>query len=95
MQVLCDQVGVACSLERGDYGRHWNKVWLATPQIPPSPEDHPFETVDDNDEVITSNLENADSSSPLTSVYVVDLMFEPGSLLPQHATSAHSYQHLT
>lgn len=28
MQVLCDQLGVGCSLVRGDYGRHWNEVSL-------------------------------------------------------------------
>ena len=82
--MLCDQVGVACSLERGEYGRHWNKVWLATP------------TSEQTNEAEEAHRENADSSSPpVTTVYVVDLMFEPGSLLPAHAPSAHSYQHLT
>ena len=85
--MLCDQVGVACSLERGEYGHHWNKVWLA----PPTPEQ-----TNEAEEVISSRRENADSSSPpMTLVYVVDLMFEPGSLLRAHAPSAHSYQHLT
>ena len=89
LQVLCDQVGVACSLERGEYGRHWNKVWLA----PPTPAEH---TNEDGD-VISSPRENASTSSTpsTTSVYVVDLMFEPGSLLPANAPSAHSYQYLT
>ena len=86
MQVLCDQVGVACSLERGEYGRHWNKVWLAPPTSPAEAGE-------------VSPRENADSSPPppppVTSVYVVDVMFEPGSLLPAHAPSAHAYQHLT
>ena len=26
MQVLCDQLGLPCSLVRGEYGRHWNEV---------------------------------------------------------------------
>ena len=26
MQVLSDQLGVPCSLVRGEYGRHWNEV---------------------------------------------------------------------
>eukprot|EP00731_Ephydatia_muelleri_P015293 Em0008g1013a len=27
-KVLCDQMGVGCSLIRGEYGRHWNEVTL-------------------------------------------------------------------
>ena len=90
--MLCDQVGVACSLERGEYGRHWNKVWLAPPQaplIPPSEQS--------SEEVSSGQWQSAQSTdpSPNATVYVVDLMFEPGSLLPAHAPSAHSYQHLS
>ena len=78
-------MGVACSLERGEYGRHWNKVWLAPPT--------PAEQTNESEEVIPSH--HADSSDSVTSVYVVDLMFDPGSLLPVHAPSAHTYKHLT
>lgn len=74
LQILCDQVGVACSLERGEYTRHWNKVWLATP----TPE--------------TSISTNSNSS--VASVYVVDLMFDPGTLLPDKSPVADLYQHL-
>ena len=28
VQVLCDQLGLGCSLVRGSYGRHWNEVTL-------------------------------------------------------------------
>lgn len=27
-KVLCDQMGIGCSLVRGEYGRHWNEVTL-------------------------------------------------------------------
>ena len=29
-QVLADQLGLSCSLVRGDYGRHWNEVTMGT-----------------------------------------------------------------
>ena len=74
MQVLCDQVGVACSLERGEYGRHWNKVWLAPPT--------------------SDTSESADNQSPVATVYVVDLMFDPGLLIPASSPAADLYQHL-
>lgn len=70
-QVLCDQVGVACSLERGEYGRHWNKVWLAPP-----------------------TKENSSGQSQVAQVYVVDLMFDPGTLMPVNSPAAQLYQHL-
>lgn len=65
---------MVCSLERGEYGRHWNKVWLA----PPTHE---------------TNVE-LESKSPVASVFVIDLMFEPGTLLPDQSPAAELYQHL-
>ena len=35
-QVLCDQLGVGCSLVRGEYGRHWNEVTLMEERRPKS-----------------------------------------------------------
>lgn len=32
-QVLADQVGLPCTLTRGDYGRHWNEVTIATDHL--------------------------------------------------------------
>ena len=29
-KVLADQIGLPCTLTRGDYGRHWNEVTIAT-----------------------------------------------------------------
>ena len=72
-QVLCDQVGVACFLERGEYGRHWNKVWLAPP---------------------TTDTPDSDNQRPVALVYLVDLMFDPGTLIPDSSPSADLYQHL-
>lgn len=64
IQVLCDQLGVGCSLVRGEYGRHWNEVTLveggrAAPQL-----------------------------------FIVDLMFQPGHLMPGGSPDAEQYQHI-
>ncbi len=64
LQVLCDHVGVACSLVRGEYGRHWNEVTLM------------------------------DEPRGRVGVYIVDLMFSPGQLMPSTSPQALQYQHL-
>lgn len=64
MQVLCDSLGVPCSLIRGEYGRHWNEV-----------------SVEDTDSLVHK-------------LYIVDLMFEPGQLLPSNTPQAVQYQHI-
>ena len=28
--MIADQLGIPCSLVRGDYGRHWNEITVAT-----------------------------------------------------------------
>lgn len=35
-QVLCDSLGVPCSLVRGEYSRHWNEVLLEGTSSPSS-----------------------------------------------------------
>ena len=36
IQILCDNLGLPCSLVRGEYSRHWNEVSLQAPS-PSSP----------------------------------------------------------
>ena len=62
-QVLCDQLGVGCSLVRGEYGRHWNEVTLVVGEGAPQ-------------------------------TFTVDLMFEPGCLMPSGSPDAKQYQHI-
>lgn len=63
-QVLCDQLGVGCSLVRGEYGRHWNEVTLLLEE----------------------------EGAPQT--FTVDLMFEPGRLMPSGSPDTKQYQHI-
>ena len=58
-QVLADQLGLACSLVRGDYGRHWNEVTIAT--------DHPCCHVVD---LMTSGGQLLLAGSPQAELYL-------------------------
>ena len=57
-QVLADQIGLPCTLTRGDYGRHWNEVTIAT--------DHPCCHVVD---LMTSGGELLAAGSPQAKQY--------------------------
>ena len=63
-KVLCDQLGVGCSLVRGEYGRHWNEVALV----------------------------EGEGATPQT--FTVDLMFQPGHLMPCGSPEAGQYKHI-
>lgn len=59
-KVLCDSIGLICSLHCSQYGRVWNTVVLS--------EDNNFKT------------------------FVVDLVYQPGKLMPDGTPAAIQYQ---
>jgi len=80
-KAMCDVFGIPCSVERGEYSRMWNVVLLQSkrPQKPSCP-----------------CLEN--DTMPKSLVYteklrrfVVDLVYQPGALLPVNSYDANTY----
>ena len=168
-QVLCDSLGVPCSLVRGEYSRHWNEVSIGQDSLPnpeTSPNTHDQESlatankdpistqkvlIPPQEDPVTSNplKKSSDSSNPppkhkntstdlltdtdhephkkdgnsaynkdtspdtpdkatsptpdtkansaqqtIHQLFVVDVMFNPGELLPSNSPQALQYQHV-
>lgn len=119
--MLCDSLGLPCSLVRGGYSRHWNIVNTSVQTPPSSPTPQPQVVPDSstlNPQLVpanpapqgspTSNVQTVPGSPALNpqsspaaimenkphTLYLVDLMFNPGILLPVHSPQAVQYQHL-
>lgn len=121
--MLCDTLGVPCSLVRGEYSRHWNEVSIipSTPQstlITPNKGTNTVLHEDTNQEpskcvngsqdpldkekagkhMDSPNREKSDkpksNQQDFHQLFVVDLMFNPGELLPSNSPKALQYQHV-
>ncbi|XP_035704969.1 uncharacterized protein LOC118434799 [Folsomia candida] len=80
-KAMCDVFGIPCSVERGEYSRMWNVVLLQSkrPQKPSCPCAEDEETA--RSLVYTEKLRR----------FVVDLVYQPGTLLPVNSYDANSY----
>ncbi len=163
--MLCDSLGLPCSLVRGEYGRHWNEVSIGQdispkpetspnthdqdsslntpnkdPTIPtlqkdpistpqsdtisglqmssatpdhqayakestsnpsknnssnhPHKEDTSTDSSQDQQDKDTSPKESKSDSQTIHQPFLVDLMFNPGELLPSNSPQALQYQHV-
>lgn len=135
--MLCDHLGLPCSLVRGEYSRHWNIVSIKVQEdftqdnkdSTPSAQDGTNDSIpteqngtkystssaQDGAKECTSSAQNgakectpnaqngAKDSTPNGAfvapvhdhkLFLVDLMFSPGTLLPSHSPQAVQYQHL-
>lgn len=127
--MLCDSLGLPCSLVRGGYSRHWNIVnsidtvqslptdTQESPTPNPQSDSAPNPPIPNREESVSPNPHsnvtavpqatgnpNQGNSTPVEgkpaikdykhALYLVDLMFNPGMLLPAFSPQAVQYQHL-
>lgn len=100
--MICDSIGLPCSLVRGMYSRHWNVVSVYAEETPIGDTTTNKQKQENSASVPTTHLSDVMQSNTTPTphdkashtLYLVDLMFDAGKLLPLHSPLAVQYQHL-
>lgn len=96
-KALCDRIGLApCLLIRGEYNRAWNIVDLKKQVVAVAkPADAaPSEFIEKwETQMKMLNLAKTDTS-PVEGAFIVDLMFNPGAVIPLESRDADLYQRI-